>query len=391
MPMLDLIVAATVTKGGTDTLIIPSWDWALDKAADGIMGAVAGAVLKEIIGPTPWERDVTDKLSTIIVKLDEILREIKALQKYITAEGRQRWIEVFQAGLLGRIGDIRDSIETIRDNGQLNEEDNLQLRDSTTRLKALIGDISNYTGASGEPLGLPLFAAIAAAVPMLVVGQKILGVSATATNKDLARWQSVFQTWSSILQQRAKELIDQTTPMEASLLNLPHAGFVSWTGRYGEDYLTAGPDGGAPDFICYAEGRITGGIDDDFVVDGLEIIPLGHLPDLINNLNSEFYKAPRTLFPALPDSFAGWGPTQPLTAGGNGTIVTLDAARRRLQIVVDRYNQSRFEILERWTLIRQTQGVAQEMLNEIDRFSGCCQSKANSSLHDGRRSLRAAA
>src|ERR1700740_2809479 len=105
---MTTIVSVLLDANENDPPPIFSWDTLLDKGVAGAESAIASAVLSEILGPDAWEREVTDDLTAVIGKLDQILTEIRALRQFITDALRSSWREILRVNVQARIEDIKD-------------------------------------------------------------------------------------------------------------------------------------------------------------------------------------------------------------------------------------------------------------------------------------------
>lgn len=370
--MLDLYINAKITVQNSDGLIFPSWKWALQSAGGGVLSAAAGMVFDEIVGPSNWERETTEKLNQIIAKLDEILNEIAALRTFITEEGRERWRETLKARICGRIEDIAGHITSARDRGAISADDRIQLHSATASLKEAIGDIAAYSDKSGNPLGMPLYVSVAAAVPILHVAQRLLSISKEILNNDLDRFSATMKQWSSIMEKKAKEMIDQIQPFEAYLTTFPQTGFIAWTSYSGQDYLDSGPTReGHPNYICWGKGSLEGGLNSGFVSTGWEKVEIGSYIEALHQVPDPLWQAASTIFPLIEHSNAQYSTgraDQRLDIGQNGIIKSHAQVEYQLSAMITKLNQKRGEVLQMWRDARQAQGVAQDMLDQAEFF-----------------------
>ena len=60
-----------------------SWDNILEKVGEVVLQKIGGVALSEVFGPNKWKAQVSNDLSTIILKLDEILDEIRKHRDFI--------------------------------------------------------------------------------------------------------------------------------------------------------------------------------------------------------------------------------------------------------------------------------------------------------------------
>jgi hypothetical protein len=362
--MLDLYKTANITVDGADGLSALSWEWAAGKAIEGAGSALTNYALNKILGPNPWETSVTQQLSEISLKLDQVLNEIKALRPYIRDEIRQQWRDKLRAGVYANIIGVGTSIAAAREQGNLSGNDVEQLNIYVNNLGTSIREICSYSDNQGNPLGMPLYSSVCSGIIMFNIGQRVLQISKTTINADMEYFKTRFKDWSSILEQQAKTMIDNIQASERELTDFPREGFVSWTGYHGQAYLDAGPTGeGQSDFVCYFKGRIDGGLTNDFRKSGeLEIVPVGRFIDLAYDHAYPLDRLPDSAFPLIPQYLTQFRPPQDGHFGieqpGTNINQRFVAERNFSDLVIIKLNAKRNSVISTWDDIRKLQSVA---------------------------------
>lgn len=359
----------------SNALTLPSWNVALKEVWDGIPGGVGGAIgamaFKEIVGPSKWEAEVSRKLDTIILKLDQLIAEVQALRAFITEELLKRWRETLAAELNGRIHDIARCIAAARKTGKLDGADYKLMEATSQELRASISKICNYADDSGRPMGIALYVAIAGAVPFLIVSQRLIGLSSANSAEDLDYFASVMMSWAAEMDKTAAAMIKEVQNLEANLATLPTSGFVSWTGLDGNDFL--GFDPKAPkyaDYLCYSYAQLSDGKRDDFHVINVQINELGSYLELVAMPANPIGEVLTTKFPLLPWPEPFPADYRDLGNGNNFAIQHTAEYTRTLDTMVKQMNDWRHEIVARWAEVRRVEGVALSMREAAAYFMG---------------------
>ncbi|BCF90109.1 hypothetical protein PPGU16_31760 [Paraburkholderia largidicola] len=317
------------------------WDTILQRAAESAAGGIAAGVVKTLLGPTEWERQISADLQTIIGKLDVILDEIRELRKYIRDANRANTRAALQADLVGPISTLTDYMVGIRHAKKLDPRLRSLFELATNDLTLGLSRVINYQEPdSARPLGIPLYASIEAGLIMLVIAHNVLEIPKATTRAQIETYAKTFAEWRSILKADADGLLVTVNAETAYLTSYPHRGALEIGGLHGNSQFDCtgrqyDPREGGNTLVF---GVIDGGVDKPFVIVRMDLEPY-----TVENLE----KADRFPFPwSVSGVGCGGLAVWAMVAGASG-------AYGRTQVMVRGLNTRRDTLLENAEQLRK--------------------------------------
>lgn len=210
-----------------------TWEALLDSATEGVVGAIGGKIVSEILGPDDWERGVSNQLSTIISMLDEILEKVIQLQNYITNDRREAWRAISFAQITSNVFTLTDLIAGAKRTGTLSGNQLDVFKSTTTTLLENLQYIAIYN-EHGQYQAIPLYAAIESGLLMLVAAFRILDIPIEET---VLRFVNTFKTWEQVVNDLKQSQLPEITAEVDSLNNFPHRGALAVGGPGGHGYI----------------------------------------------------------------------------------------------------------------------------------------------------------